>query len=455
MRQILKDKSVLIVEDNLADAFLCEEILLECGFLSVNIRSVSKIAELDEIWGERQFDVVLLDLFLPDSKGFDTFDKVKHLLEEAVIIVMSGLRDQETALNAVYKGAQDFILKDELDAKLLKKTIIYGFERKRNLQLLKESEVKYKSLFDLSPLPLILFDTLSLEIIEVNQAALELYKYSKEQFSELKLVDIFHTITENELKACISSQSGISCKHSNKEGGLIDTDSYVSIANANQSILLVKDMTEHVMFEKKKMLLVNQIQDKERKHFAMELHDGLAQQLVLLNMYLSQISKNNDSFELVSKCKEISNNAIAQTRVLTYNLKPPFLDEGLMNGITALFNRLSLLDGTSIELTILDDQIKAKTFDYEVSYNVFRIIQEFINNSLKHAQSSTVNCTINTIDDRVYFELSDNGIGFDERTVKKNMGLVNIEERSKLYTTDYKFNSAPGRGTRLYFVIDA
>lgn len=454
MKNMLDDKTILIIEDNPADAFLCEEILLECGVLSTNIETISRISELDEIWSKRNFDAILLDLFLPDSNGFDTFDKVKNKLEHTVIIVMSGLRDQETALNAVYKGAQDFILKDELDAKLLKKTIVYGFERKKNLQLLKDSENKYKGLFDLSPLPLILFDGTSLEILEVNRAAQKLYGYPKELFTELTLLDIFVEGSDELHSKLTIEENKINYKHRTKDGELIITDSYVRKTSDNQFVLLVKDITEQVEFEKKKMNLINVIQDKERKHFAMELHDGLAQQLVLLSMYLNQINSQNGTVDLISKCKEISNNAISQTRVLTYNIKPPFLEEGLINAVSAFFNRLSLVNNISIELSVLDDHIRKRDFCYEVSYNVFRIVQEFINNSLKYANAKNIICTINTLDNQVYFELSDDGVGFDLSLVNKGMGLNNIEERSKLYTASYELSSIPDKGTRLYFILD-
>lgn len=454
MKNMLDDKTILIIEDNPADAFLCEKILVECGVLSTNIETISRISELDEIWSKRNFDAVLLDLFLPDSNGFDTFDKVKNKLEHAVIIVMSGLSDQETALTAVYKGAQDFILKDELDAKLLKKTIVHGFERKKNLQLLKESENKYRGLFDLSPLPLILFDQSSLQVQEVNRAAITLYDYPREIFTKLTLYDIFYEHSDNILKSFNLDENIINAKHHSKNGELLITDSYVRKVSESHSILLVKDVTEQVQFEKKKMNLINEIQDKERKYFAMELHEGLAQQLVLLSMYLNQMSTKNGADELISKCKEISNNAISQTRVLTYNIKPPFLEEGLINAISALFNRLSLVNNISIELSVLDDHIRKRDFCYEVSYNVFRIVQEFINNSLKHADAKNIICTINTLDNQVYFELSDDGVGFDLSLANKGMGLNNIEERSKLYTASYELSSIPNKGTRLYFILD-
>lgn len=454
MKEMLKNKTVLIIEDNPADAFFCEEILIDNGVLSANIEAISKIAELDTVLSARHFDVVLLDLFLPDSNGFDTFDKVKAKLWDAVIIVMSGLRDQDTALNAVYKGAQDFILKDELDAKLLKKTIVYGFERKKNLQLLKESENKYKSLFDLSPLPLILFDLSTLKILEVNRAALKLYNYTRNELTKLSLMDLFYNRTEDYIKVFAANENSTNCKHRNKQGEIIVTDSYVRKTDGKQHILLVKDVTEQVQFEKKKMNLINVIQDEERKHFAMELHDGLAQQLVLINIYLNQINSSNEAADLISKCKEISNNALSQTRVLTYNIKPPFLEEGLVNAITALFNRLSLVNQTTVELSVLDDRIKEMKFSYETSYNVFRIVQEFINNSLKHGRSRNINCAINTIEDQVYFEVSDNGVGFDENTIEKGMGINNMKERLKLYTENHELKSILGKGTRLYFVVD-
>ncbi len=120
---------VLLIEDNPADARLVEIFLRESTLLDCQITRADELQSGLEKLEEGEFDVILLDLTLPDSQGFSTVKTMIEEFPEYTIIVMTGLEDENLALNSVKAGAQDFIVKGKFDANLLSRTISYAIER--------------------------------------------------------------------------------------------------------------------------------------------------------------------------------------------------------------------------------------------------------------------------------------------------------------------------------------
>jgi signal transduction histidine kinase/DNA-binding response OmpR family regulator len=140
MSKIEKIIDILLFEDNLGDAGLLEEILEE----SDNLYELNVVESLEEglhVLNNTQFDVILLDLGLPDSDGINTFIDVNKISLNIPIIVLTGLNDEELGILAMKKGAQDYLIKKEIDSKLLKRSIRYAIERKK-------SEKQYLTLFN-------------------------------------------------------------------------------------------------------------------------------------------------------------------------------------------------------------------------------------------------------------------------------------------------------------------
>ena len=133
---------VLLVEDDRTDAYLIQELLSEAG-VRLDVRHADKISSALECLEEERFDVILTDLGLPDSQGFETFCKVHDRAPDTPIIVLTGLVDEEFAMNAVQKGAQDYLVKGRVDAVSLSKSIRYSIERHK---LLAERECRLKEI---------------------------------------------------------------------------------------------------------------------------------------------------------------------------------------------------------------------------------------------------------------------------------------------------------------------
>jgi len=134
-------RTILLVEDNPSDARLIEEYLREetdeHGFADTTVRHVDRLADAVEARGE-DIALVLLDLDLPDSNGFDTLDTMLDAAGSEPIVVLTGLDDGGVGVEAVERGAQDFLTKADLSPRVLLQTIEYAIERARQQQELEQ-----------------------------------------------------------------------------------------------------------------------------------------------------------------------------------------------------------------------------------------------------------------------------------------------------------------------------
>lgn len=131
---------ILLIEDNPADARLIKEMFRDEIDFSFDLIWKENLSDGLNYLKNNSIDITLLDLALPDSQGIDTFYKTYAVKPDSPIILLTGLNDKILALNAIEKGAQDFILKGQVDGNLLTRSILHAIERQRMLMRLKESE---------------------------------------------------------------------------------------------------------------------------------------------------------------------------------------------------------------------------------------------------------------------------------------------------------------------------
>ncbi len=129
--------NILLIEDNPGDARLIREMLSEVKTTTVNLEYAETLQAGLERLGEGGIDVVLLDLSLPDSEGFETFLKVQEETQELPIIVLTGLDDETLAVKAVQKGAQDYLVKGKIEGSLLVRAARYAIERQRMMDVMR------------------------------------------------------------------------------------------------------------------------------------------------------------------------------------------------------------------------------------------------------------------------------------------------------------------------------
>jgi len=152
--QALMDKEpikILLVEDDAVDCQLVKRLLAGCSQpLEFAIESVGNLSGAIKCLTNRKYDIVIADLGLPDSSGIETVQKLKRVIPDTPIVVLTGMGDEEMGLSAIRNGASDYLIKNlPLDV-LLVRTIRHALERKRAKDALRESEEKFKTLYESS-----------------------------------------------------------------------------------------------------------------------------------------------------------------------------------------------------------------------------------------------------------------------------------------------------------------
>src|SRR4051812_14575144 len=130
---------ILLIEDNPGDARLIKEALVEIQSMPVEMVHATRLQEGLTKSAEQKFDVVLLDLSLPDSSGLDTIRRTNKAIPQTPIIVLTGFNDETFSVSVVHEGAQDFLVKGQFDGGLLMRAMRYAIERKQAQEALNAS----------------------------------------------------------------------------------------------------------------------------------------------------------------------------------------------------------------------------------------------------------------------------------------------------------------------------
>lgn len=130
-----KTKRILIVEDDEKFARVLSKQLAESNY---NVSYAGSFSGFLDALKKVEFDLVLLDLGLPDSSGLQTYEKVSKMIPDIPVVVLTGLDDEKIAVGAVKKGAQDYLVKGEVDNRTLLRSLDYAIERSRLLLRLKK-----------------------------------------------------------------------------------------------------------------------------------------------------------------------------------------------------------------------------------------------------------------------------------------------------------------------------
>ncbi len=196
--------NVLLVEDNALDARVISEWL--CA-PSATLNQVARLSDALALLQTEQFDVVLLDLNLEDSTGYETFSNIRQAGSRAAILVLSGSDDEDLAIRTVREGAQDYLVKGSFDGRLLLRSVRYAFERKRSEEALRHSETTVRAIFENSLDGIVIFED-SGACLEANVAAAALLDVAREQLLGHRLCDFVSSGFDEEWRVLRDCGSG-------------------------------------------------------------------------------------------------------------------------------------------------------------------------------------------------------------------------------------------------------
>ena len=445
----MNEAQILIIEDDAVFAEMVQFQLSTSGISLENIISIDSIGEAKEIRKYQEPDVILLDLNITDSSGVETYDSINELFPLASVIVLSGMDDESIALEIVSKGGQDYVLKGDLNAQILNKTIKYGLLRRQLSIKVQKSERKFKDVFKKSPLPIIqlIGDEMTIEL--VNNAAQDLYKVSDQELVGKRLT----SFNSGSNKDDVITSSGGRFVQSRSDGTEITVDIEISQIESDSSkiefIALIIDRTKELEFEKRKFDIISHAEESEKKKIARELHDGLGQQMVLLNLLFQNLEVNEEQKSNYNELGNLLQSCIREVKEIAYNLLPPELEAGFINAMERFAHRINAVGEIEFRLE-MDESIVESDMHSIDNFNLYRIIQELFNNTIKHANASVF--TIKMTKDQsgnISILIQDDGDGFEIDNVEHGLGLANMQYRMNMTGISGKFQSEGGKGTQV------
>jgi two-component system sensor histidine kinase UhpB len=466
---------VLFVEDMEEDVILMVRELKRGGF-EPTWQRVDTEPDMEAALRDK-WDIVISDYSMPMFSAVDALELVKRQNDQIPFIIVSGAIGEQTAVEVMKAGAQDYFLKSAI-ARLpiavereLRDALVRRKQR-AGAAALREMQARFYAFMSAAPMPAWIKDA-DLRYLYVNPAQSAFFGMTPGDMIGLSDFDIMSS------GAAQNAQSNDrKVLDGNRE---MHTQETVFDANHNPKIMdmvrfpigsdgkilaagLAMDVTERVNSQKEleeamqrqKMLAsrVIEVQERERQHLARGLHDDVGQSLTALKINLETIKKTG-SLEGPSLQNGIDIVAavLSQVRSLSLDLRPPQLDNlGLIATLRSYVENKSTLANVNgwFESSPLSVELH-----HDIENTCFRIVQEAVTNILRHAQAENIWVKVSQRQDQLNVSIRDDGKGFDLEKARSNaisgtsFGLLNMEERAVLVGGAMDITSAPGEGVEI------
>jgi PAS domain S-box-containing protein len=323
---------------------------------------------------------------------------------------------------------------------------------------LKESETKYRTLFEESNDCIFIINRAG-DFMDINIAGYKLFKRGQLSFQNFNLFNLIFKPAEkkifttelNSKKKIINFDVQLKCF----DNSIIDCLISASAIEEKKKIVgyrgIIKDISKQKETENLVLKAIVNTQETERKRFAKDIHDSLGQQLSAIKFYIgtSVASTVDEKLQsLLLKSNEALKKALSDMRNICFDLMPKTLENfGLAASIKELCKQTEVSKKLQFNLKA-DSDFPLLNKSLEIA--IFRIIQEFINNSLKHGKANTITITLNKKANTAVILLKDNGIGFNMAAAltKQGLGLQNVQSRIQPYGGEIIIESIQGKGTK-------
>ncbi len=351
-------------------------------------------------------------------------------------------------------------------------------ERKQTEQALRESEEKFSKAFRTSPDMMSITDYEKNCYLEVNAAHEKAFGFKREEVigrTPAELGIFLDPATHEKLHRELKERGlvrGVEIEGRTRDGRrltLLHSAEIIELGGRLCVLRVSHDITERKHAETERdearsreaqaraeyTLQLIAAQEAERTRIARELHDSLGQNLLLIKnraeLQMAVEKLPADLREELQNISGIASQAIAEVRQISYDLHPPQLDFlGLTRALQALLENTRESGTIAIDgkFDSVDD-----LFSREAATNVYRIVQESLNNILKHSRAKKARIILERDVHEVLLEIEDDGCGFKTGTGGKGLGLKNIAERVRMLGGKLKLDSQPDKGTRIEITI--
>lgn len=463
---------ILMLEDSSDDA---EMILRVLKKTELRFESVLVMNKEDFLLQLEQYkpDLILSDNSLPQFNATEALEIINQRAIPVPFILITGTVSDEFAANIIKLGADDYILKDRFER--LPAAIDSALQKKRSeaSMRLKEEEIRFKANLLAAVGQAIIATDLNGIVIYWNRSAEKVYGWSGSEAIGRNILDLTPTFQSIEQATKIMDQlregnswsgeflaqrkdgsvfpafvtdSPIYDKHG-KLTGIIGVSNDISIRKSAEKELKVMEQqisNQKIQEQKKITRAIIKAQEQQRNHIGKELHDNVSQILAGTKLYLGvAASKNEIVNDLVKYPLELIENSIEEIRLLSSRQVTPLRNINLKILIEMLIENLD--KNTSIKTQFVYD-IANPSLDDELKLNIYRLIQEQVNNIVKHALPKNVNIQIIEAGNFINIDVTDDGKGFDLNKHRKGIGISNMINRIESFNGKMDIESSKGNG---------
>ncbi|MEX2491584.1 MAG: PAS domain S-box protein [Nitrospirales bacterium] len=492
---------VLLIEDNTADAHMVRERLKDATGLSpFHITHAHNLTEGITFLKSESFHVLLLDLNLPEVNGLETVERIRSVNSTTPLVILTAIEDEPLTLEAIKLGVQDYIPKSQMHSALLCRILSYAMERDRNERKRQESESKYRMFVEGAVgLAFILLD-LEGHITHWNSGAERLFGYAEKAVVGKYFALLFtpedqeNGRPEKELRYAERSEkgdddhwvvradgtrfwaSGAVTAVRNAQNQLIGYAKVIrdqtiqketrdQLAELNKTLEeRVKKRTQELLHHKNRLRAMatelNLAEQRERRHLASDLHDYLAQLLVVCRMKLTHtqsLSVPQALSQILQEVDSLLDQSITYTRTLVSQLSPSCLYEmGLPAALVWLGTDMKN-HGLTVTVSGAD-----RTFQIpeDQSVLIYQCVRELLFNVLKHSGVNEATVTLSSeADTQLQIHVEDGGRGITEATKNQpdsasdKFGLFSIRERVEALGGKMELTSIPTKGTHVALTV--
>lgn len=336
---------------------------------------------------------------------------------------------------------------------LIEDTVVDITERKRVEQELRDSEEKFRALFEGSR-DAIGITTPTGKFLDANQAWLDLFGYTRQEMLELNVAEHYvHSLDRSKFRQELEQKGSLrdyEVKLGRKDGKALDCLITATVWRAaNGEIIgyqsIIRDITDRKQAEKSLRELSGRLlhlQDEERRRLARELHDATAQSLVALAMNLALVKEsaaelNANSHKILCESVGLAQQCSQEIRTLSYLLHPPLLEElGLASTLRWYADGFAKRSGIELTLELPRDLTR---LSMEVETTLFRIVQESLTNIHRHSGSPTAKIRVVQDATHLTMEVADEGAGMAPAILERargsaaalGVGIAGMGERAR------------------------
>ena len=196
----------------------------------------------------------------------------------------------------------------------------------------------------------------------------------------------------------------------------------------------------------------NEIKERALENLSWEIHDNVGQLLSVSKLQLNRLENKviNENKEAIQEVTKLVSKSLQDLRALSKSMNPVSIQKtGLVKALRLEVDRYNRLNFIKAKLNIVNEPFR---LDKEKETILFRIVQEFIHNSIKHAKASKLSIVLMFNEDNTEITVKDNGIGFNvmEESVNKGIGLLNMKGRAEIIKAEFRITSSQSKGTTGY-----